>query len=827
MNKFFFILSFIIVNVFTFNEVSCQINVSVQFQDRQSLSPINGVEIFSGGLDQIQKSAENGIAVLGFKNAGEYALNIFHESFEFQTLLLNVHQDTSITILMDPLSYELSSIEITAQRQSLFGMAKLPDVEDTYIYAGKKTEMIVMNTVKGDLGNNNSRQVYAQVAGLNIYENNDGGLQLNIGGRGLDPNRTSNFNTRQNGYDISADVLGYPESYYTPPTEAIKEIRILRGASSLQYGTQFGGLIDFRLNEISTDEKWRISGNHTIGSFNSLTSFHSAGLNHKAWSLNTYFKHQRGDGFRANSEYKGNHFFISGAYKPNEDFSIRLEYTAYRYLSMQAGGLTDEMFLNNPVQSTRERNWIEVDWNLFNLKMAKNLPSNSRLSFQVFGLIAERNTVGYRGNPTRLNENPITSIDEQQADGSYLLPRDLILGSFKNAGMEFRFLKPFTLKKRKANLLIGTKIYNALNTAQQGSGTRDIDADFSSTIDLFPTYPNQSEFEFPNFNAAVFTEAIFPLTDQTSITPGIRVEHILTKANGEYLQLVFDNAGNAIDSQSFSEEREVPRTFLLAGVGMSHTFEKGHKVIFNISQNYRSITFSDIRVVSPSFVVDPDITDEKGFTADLGINGKLGQSFSYDLNSFSVLYNDRIGIILDSRANRVRTNIGNALIYGIESLTEWNLTKMLDSKNNKWKASCFLNMAYTSSQYLESEENNVEGKKVEFIPAWNIKTGFTIGYNRLTTNVQWTFLSDQFTDAQNSLAVIGDFREGIIGPIPSYNVLDLHFKYQLKRIRITGGVNNLLDRSYFTQRATGYPGPGIIPSQGRNFYLGVGYGFFM
>ena len=28
------------------------------------------------------------------------------------------------------------------------------------------------------------------------------GLQLNIGGRGLDPNRTSNFNTRQNGYDI-------------------------------------------------------------------------------------------------------------------------------------------------------------------------------------------------------------------------------------------------------------------------------------------------------------------------------------------------------------------------------------------------------------------------------------------------------------------------------------------------------------------------------------------------------------------------------------------------------------------------------------------------
>jgi hypothetical protein len=60
---------------------------------------------------------------------------------------------------------------------------------------------------------NNARQIFAQVVGQ-PSTSSDGGLQLSIGGRGLDPNRTSNFNTRQNGYDISADVLGYPESYY-------------------------------------------------------------------------------------------------------------------------------------------------------------------------------------------------------------------------------------------------------------------------------------------------------------------------------------------------------------------------------------------------------------------------------------------------------------------------------------------------------------------------------------------------------------------------------------------------------------------------------------
>ena len=44
-------------------------------------------------------------------------------------------------------------------------------------------------------------------------------------------------------------------------------------------------------------------------------------------------------------------------------------------------------------------------------------------------------------------------------------------------------------------------------------------------------------------------------------------------------------------------------------------------------------------------------------------------------------------------------------------------------------------------------------------------------------------------------------------------------KYYKDKFLIEVGVNNLLDRSYFTRRATGYPGPGIIPSDKRNYYL--------
>jgi Fe(3+) dicitrate transport protein len=135
----------------------------------------------------------------------------------------------------------------------------LSDVEGTSIFAGKKNEVVLVKQSMANLASNNARQIYSQVTGLNIYQNDDAGLQLNIGGRGLDPNRTSNFNTRQNGYDISADVLGYPESYYTPAAEGLEEIQIVRGAASLQYGTQFGGLVNFIMKKPSKKQKTGVS----------------------------------------------------------------------------------------------------------------------------------------------------------------------------------------------------------------------------------------------------------------------------------------------------------------------------------------------------------------------------------------------------------------------------------------------------------------------------------------------------------------------------------------------------------------------------------------
>ena len=151
----------------------------------------------------------------------------------------------------------------------------------------------------------------------------------------------------------------------------------------------------------------------------------------------------------------------------------------------------------------------------------------------------------------------------------------------------------------------------------------------------------------------------------------------------------------------------------------------------------------------------------------------------------------------------------------MESIIDFNLKKVL-SLNNDFLLNYFLNTSYIKSKYIKSEIPGVEGNQLELIPEYNIKSGFYFGYKNITSSFQYTFLSNQFTDASNA---IKSNISGVIGEIPSYSVIDCTVYYDFKNYRLEAGINNLLNNSYFTRRATGYPGPGIIPSPNRNYYL--------
>lgn len=780
---------------------------------------------FSASLDLYVKTKTGkvikDVEFISYSNGGDYLEPSGHlhldsltigETYRF-TILADFYNEKQLTIKIDKENTSLSVVldeEIIEQDTIVLDKIvqhHLGDIHNERIIGSKKNTVINVDELDASKATNNARQLFSK-APINVQETDGAGIQLSIGGRGLDPHRSSNFNIRQNGYDISADALGYPESYYSPPAEAVERIEILRGAASLQYGTQFGGVVNFKLKS-GFDNPFGVVSRQTVGSFNLLNSFNSiGGTTKKGVKYYAYFQHKSGDDYRPNSEFNVKNLYGHLEIPIGDKLIIGVDQTYMTYLSKQAGGLTDNEFEDDPTQSNRDRNWFEVNWYVPAV-MVNYFPNpNTFISSKFFGLIAERNTVGNLGSITRVD-----------VEGS---ERDIIKGEFRNVGNETRLIHSYEIKKHQAHLAAGFRTYFASNTSTQGAGSTGSDADFNFTDEDNLA----SEYVTPNKNYALFLENLFHVSNKFTVTPGVRLEHINTSAKGFYRTRIEDRAGGDIQNFVTEESINLPRTFLIAGLGAGYKIKDSittSEFYTNITQNYRSITYSDIRTNNPSLLIDSTIHDEEGYNFDIGFRSEKPELYDFDISGFFLKYDDRIGEVLKrvddpvliTTTKRFRTNISDAIVYGIEAFGQINVLRLLNdsSKNN---LSVFLNTAILKSKYIDSDDETIEGNEIEYAPNLNIKTGLSYRGKKFSARTQFSYTSEQFSDASNA----DDHPSAVFGIVPFYYVVDLSLAYALsKHFKLESGVNNLTNSSYFTKRASGYPGPGILPATGRNFYF--------
>lgn len=286
----------------------------------------------------------------------------------------------------------LAEVKVMGKRNWDVGL--LMQTQGTSIYGGKKNEIVDLEKIQANTATNNSRQIYAKVPGVNTIESDEADIQLSIATRGLNPNRTTEFNSRQNGYDISADPIGYPETYYTPPTDALSNIEIIRGAASLQYGTQFGGLLNFRFKKGNADKPFELVTKQTAGSSGFFNSFNSVGGQLKNFNYYGFYNYKTGDGWRDNTGFGVHNAYTSLKYALSDKIVLGVEYTLMHYRMQQPGGLTDKEFYENPKQSLRNRNWFEADWNLPAITFDYIIDTNNLLSIKAYSLLANRKNVG-------------------------------------------------------------------------------------------------------------------------------------------------------------------------------------------------------------------------------------------------------------------------------------------------------------------------------------------------------------------------------------------------------------------------------------------------
>jgi Fe(3+) dicitrate transport protein len=704
-------------------------------------------------------------------------------------------------------------------RYSKSDVQQLPEIVGTSIYAGKKNALIVLDNVKGNVVTNNMRQILAKVPGMHIWESDGSGIQIGLAARGLSPNRSWEFNVRQNGYDIAADPFGYPEAYYNPQLQAVQRIEIVRGQGALQYGPQFGGLINYILrNGSEINKKFEFETQQTMGSNGLFNSYNAIGGKTKNLHYYGFFDHRNANGYRMNSRYFTNSGFGTITYNFNKKLSIAAELMVSHIRSRQPGGLTDAQITRDVKQGFRSRNWFDITWTTAAIIANYQFNEHTRLNVKLFGIAGDRNSVGY------FPLGGIVIADTINKNTNQYNPRNVNADKYRNAGLEARFITSYKLFNARQTLSAGLRLYKGTTYrfASDGKGTTGIDYDMHLSDGIW-----NRDIDFKTTNVAAFAENIFHLTKNLLIVPGIRYEYITGNAGGR-------NGFTSTGAQIILQDQKKSRGFVLAGIGAEYHTGKASEFYANITQAYRPVQFADLTAPPTTDVIDQDLKDAKGYNADLGYRGKIQSWLFFDAGIFYLQYNNRIGTIVQQRANgsfyNYRTNVGNSSSKGFEGLIEFSPVKAFSKKRNHADVSVFVSYSYTHAQYGNLKvitknssnqlvETNLKNKKVENAPENILRTGMTVTYNNLSLTGQLSHVDESYADANNTIVPTVNAQNGLI---PSYSVIDLTAVYKYSgKLRVKAGVNNLGNKKYFTRRSGGYPGPGALPADGRTFFISV------
>ena len=707
--------------------------------------------------------------------------------------------------------------EIVLSSKESIGPERLKTIDDLRIMSGKKNEVIKMSSLNADLSMNNYRQILGKVPGLSIWENDGSGIQTSVSTRGLSPNRSWEFNTRMNGCDISSDAFGYPEAYFTPPTEALEKIEIVRGAASLQYGTQFGGLMNYVTKKNISNRPFSFETQQTTGSYGLYNAYNAIGGKKNKFSYYAYLHHRSADGWRENSAYKTTTGHVSLQYDFSAQLNLTLEYTRMNYLSQQPGGLTDSMYQENAQQSVRERNWFSTPWNTTAIHLNYNLNTKSKFKLSLFNTYAQRNSIGLMTD--------ITVPDTfHYALGSYAL-RQIDRDWYNNLGAELKFLQEYTLFGIKQALSSGLRAYTGQTIRKKkgvGSGSSDYDLTIVAPYNsIHGTFDFKNDLTLSTTNFAFYSENHFQFNEKLSVTPGIRIEYIRSGIQG------------FIDKPQIGDSLKLPtqeRILLLGGVGMEYSISKTSNAYANFSQSYRPVTYSELIPSSTTDSIDQGLQDATGFNFDFGYRGEFSDFLSFDIGGFYLFYDNRVGTIVVNGRN-LRTNVGASVSRGVESYVELNLFKGFNLDKRLGNLLVYSSLGLIDARYTRWDDPavlidssiDIRGNRVENAPNLTHRYGLTYKYKRFSATFQVNESGSVYTDALNTEA---PNNKGTVGKIDGYRVMDVSCTYLINgKYNVKAGINNLLDEKYATRRSGGYPGPGLLPGNGRTVYFSIGAKF--
>ncbi|MEJ1241003.1 TonB-dependent receptor [Chryseolinea sp. T2] len=698
----------------------------------------------------------------------------------------------------------LAEVLVTGQRE-INTVLRLPEIKNTFIYSGKKSEVINVQNLDANITEKTPRQIFAKVPGIFVYDMDGTGNQMNISARGLDPHRGWEFNIRRNGAITNSDMYAYPASHYSIPMEAVERIELVRGTGSLQYGAQFGGMLNYVTKQPDSTKAISFESINAAGSFGLLSTYNAISGTVGKFQYYVYATFRKSDGYRDNSRTDYDAQSVMLVYNASKNLKITGEVSRSNYVYQIPGPLTDSMFHADPRMSTRARNYFNPEIYVPSLKAEWQIGKDTKVQWLTSAVLGDRNSVQF-DRTANIPDAIIPATDEYAA-------RQVDIDHFNSYTSELRLSHSYGFLNHISTLAGGIQyMHNNLNRQQQGKGTTGTDFDLTLTDPLWGR-----DMHLKTENIAFFVENNFKITEKLSINPGLRVEVGKSDFYGSISYYPADDIPNTIEHK-----------FPLFGISAQYNL-KTMTLYGGWSQSYRPVLFKDIIPANVYEEVDKNLKDAYGYNLELGVRGSVysgTNAFRWDVSLFDLQYNNRMGsqATYDETNTFIlyRTNIGDSRTMGAEIFAEYSHQLGRRSSLSIFTSTSFMSSEYQSASIRSGAQNvGISGNEVESVPHVITRNGVTVRAGLASLSLLYSFTGESYADPLNTVTPSAT---GAVGLVPSYGLLDVNTSFRISEaIKIRFNINNVTNEQYFTKRPTMYPGAGVWPSDGRSFSASIGF----
>ncbi|MBX3043008.1 MAG: TonB-dependent receptor [Candidatus Kapabacteria bacterium] len=668
--------------------------------------------------------------------------------------------------------YETSGISIISDRSAVLG-----NIPGSAVIIDQE-QLRSMRSISGN-------QILRTMTGINVVDEEGAGLRMNMGIRGLDPDRSRALLVLEDGIPVALAPYGEPELYYTPSIDRMSGIEVLKGSGSIIYGPQtIGGVLNYITSDppIAPETDFHF----TAGGGGLLNAKVGYGASQGATGFMAEMHHKRADRIGI-TNYNIYDFMAKAKFTINERSSVSAKLGVYDESSNSTYvGLTQNMYdAGNYFQIIAPNDELNIRRYSASLNYQSVLSESMVFNTSVFAYSTSRfwRRQDFSRNSTASNQTGTIFGDTSVAGGAIYMRnstgnRDRAFDVF---GIQPQLISNVNLFGIENEVNIGARFLIEKAFEQRINGTN-----------FRATSGNLVDDEIRTGVAlSAFIQDRIHLSDKLVVTPGIRFEHFNYERD---ISRISSKDTSIIANQSLGE--------FIPGLGINYNFNDRITLFAGTHRGFAPPRTKDAITNQGAAL---DLAAELSWNYELGLRSSLSNYVYVELTAYMLDFSNQVIPVAESAGGLGfgLVNGGSTMHRGLEFSLMTDIGRALNHNNSIIFS---LNGTYTdakfnSDRFIGGGDNpqNINGNRLPYAPEYTIssmiqyKTNFGIGMN-----LNATYVGQQFTDELNTLIPSSD---GTIGLMPEYYLVDFTISYELNpKSDLFISVKNLTDERYIATR---------------------------